>query len=133
MISSFFRSSISVSLFFSFGGVVAVFLLYFFVSLFSSSSLCLFRLSSVEYPSTSLSSCFFMFFYAAPFPFSCFMCCLCQSSKGFSSNFFLLERKTYLLFCFLPVTSRWNSVTPILTVYFTLSRLVPCFFFWFFH
>jgi hypothetical protein len=97
----FFRSSISVWLLFFFGGVLIVFSLFFFMSLFSSSSLCLFRLSSVEYPSTSLSSSFSFDFMKQLLPFSCFMCCLCQSSKGFSSDFFLRTSKnlsTFFLF-----------------------------------
>jgi hypothetical protein len=75
-----------------------------FTSLCRCSLLPLFVFSDYRLLNTSrlhILLVFSFFFYAASFPLSCFMCCLCQSSKGFSSNFFLRERKTYLLFLFL--------------------------------
>jgi hypothetical protein len=132
----FFRSSISVSLLFSFGGGLAVFLLFFFMSLFSSSSLCLFRLSFVEYPSTSLFSCFLIFYFSLFMQNLLPLLALCvayfRAPRGFLPISFFVREKLISFFCFLPITLRCGSATPILTVYFTPTRLVLCPFFCFF-
>jgi hypothetical protein len=134
----FFRSSISVSLLFSFGGVLAVFLLFFFISLFSSSSLCLFRLSSVEYPCTyvALFLFFHLFFFFLFIQYLQPLLALCvayfRALRGFLPISFFVREKVVSFFLFLPITLRCGSTTPILTVYFTPTRLVLCLSFCFF-
>jgi hypothetical protein len=55
-----------------------------------------------------------------------------RALRGFLPISFFVREKVISFFLFLPITLRCGSTTPILTVYFTPTRLVLCLSFCFF-